>query len=72
MSRQEIINLLEDYFALTQESGKPNDEWDRGFQAAIALVRNNYNFARAHENSPEMSKAYQIRYGIGTDAQKGE
>jgi hypothetical protein len=29
-------------------------------------------FASTHENSLKMSKAYQIWYGIGTNAQKGE
>ena len=72
MSRLEIINMLEGYFELTQESGNANPEWDRGFQAAIALIRNDYNFAQSHENSDKMTKAYQIRYGIGTNARKGE
>lgn len=43
-AQEHIIKLLTGYFELTQEpddTGKPtnNPEWDRGFQAALALVR---------------------------------
>lgn len=41
-----IIKMLQEYFALTQEPNEDgtvteNAEWDTGFQAAIALIRNN-------------------------------
>jgi hypothetical protein len=43
---QYVIEVLQTYFDLTQESndakGKSdNPEWDAGFQAAIALIRTN-------------------------------
>lgn len=43
-----IIKSLESYFELTQEpneDGTPNEnpEWDRGFQAAMAIIKNPYN-----------------------------
>jgi hypothetical protein len=46
--RKEIIKSLQRYFALTQEPDlagevEVNEEWDRGFQAAIAIVANTYN-----------------------------
>jgi hypothetical protein len=46
--RQEVINSLQRYLALTQEPDNEgnievNEEWDRGFQAAIAVVSNTYN-----------------------------
>jgi hypothetical protein len=46
--RQEVIKALKSYFALTQEpnedgSTEVNEEWDRGFQAAIAIISNTYN-----------------------------
>lgn len=46
--RQEVIKSLKSYFELTQEpneNGKVevNEEWDRGFQAAIAIISNTYN-----------------------------
>lgn len=46
--RQRIQKMLADYFELTQqpnENGKyqGNLEWDRGFQAAMALINNEYN-----------------------------
>jgi hypothetical protein len=42
--RNEIAKRLKDYFELTQfsekhEGAEPNAEWDRGFQAAIALTK---------------------------------
>jgi len=44
MDKQEILKRLESYFELTQEPNEDgtvteNPEWDRGFQAAMALVR---------------------------------
>lgn len=43
--RKRILEMLEDYFKLTQEPGdngpEENPEWDRGFQAAIALIKGN-------------------------------
>lgn len=41
-----IIEMLQGYFELTQEPDDHgnitnNPEWDRGFSAAIALIRNN-------------------------------
>jgi hypothetical protein len=46
--RQEIIKSLQRYLALTQEPDlagevEVNEEWDRGFQAAISLIANTYN-----------------------------
>lgn len=46
--RQRLQKMLADYFELSQqpnESGKyqGNLEWDRGFQAAMALINNEYN-----------------------------
>jgi hypothetical protein len=39
--RERIITDMESYFALTQIDGSdPNPEWDLGYQAAIAIVRN--------------------------------
>jgi hypothetical protein len=51
LERKAIIKMLEDYFALAQEpfdNGNTNDnpEWDRGFQAAMAIISNPYN----HQN----------------------
>lgn len=42
--KQEVIKALESYFDLTQfsqqvEGAPPNPEWDRGFQAAIAIAK---------------------------------
>ena len=42
--RERIIQRLIDYFELTQEPGDHglidvNEEWDSGFQAAIALIK---------------------------------
>jgi len=42
---KEALEALERYFELTQEpseDGSLNDnkEWDRGFQAAMAIIRN--------------------------------
>ena len=39
------IKRLEDYFELVEystaaEGANPNEEWDTGFQAAIALIKN--------------------------------
>jgi hypothetical protein len=39
-----IQKALQDYFDLTQfsekhEGAEPNPEWDRGFQAAMALIK---------------------------------
>ena len=44
--RLRITKMLENYFELTQEPNEDgtvteNAEWDTGFQAAIALIRNN-------------------------------
>jgi len=46
--RQEVIASLTSYFKLTQEPNEDgetevNEDWDRGFQAAIAIVNNTYN-----------------------------
>lgn len=73
----EAVKLLQDYFDLTQAKDEhgmtdSNPEWDRGFQAAMAILRNNPVSARTHEKATKMSKAHQIRYGIGTNAQKRE
>ena len=43
--RQEVIKSLQSYFELTQEPNEDgatevNEEWDRGFQAAIAIISN--------------------------------
>jgi hypothetical protein len=42
--RNESVKRLQDYFELTQfsekhEGAEPNPEWDRGFQAAMALIK---------------------------------
>jgi hypothetical protein len=43
--RDFILKMLQNYFELTQQDEvDPNSEWDRGFQAAIALVKNEYNY----------------------------
>lgn len=49
--RQRIIKSLKSYFALTMEPNldgytEVNEEWDCGFQAAIALISNEYNHPR--------------------------
>lgn len=46
--RQQVIKSLKSYFELTQELDERgvteiNQEWDRGFQAAIAIISNTYN-----------------------------
>jgi len=50
--RNRITEMLKSYFDLTQEpneDGEPLEEtpenkaWDSGFQAALALITNNYN-----------------------------
>jgi hypothetical protein len=46
--RQEVIKSLRSYLELTQEPNEDgevevNEEWDRGFQAAIAILSNTYN-----------------------------
>jgi hypothetical protein len=46
--RAEVIKSLKSYFELAQEPNIDgttvvNKEWDRGFQAAIAIVSNPYN-----------------------------
>jgi hypothetical protein len=43
--RDRILKRLQSYFDLTQEETEgpegstPNEEWDRGFQAAIAIAK---------------------------------
>jgi hypothetical protein len=42
--RERIIEILDGYYALTMfsvknEGAKPNDDWDSGFNAAIALIK---------------------------------
>jgi hypothetical protein len=42
---KEALEAMESYFELTQEPNEDgtvtdNPEWDRGFQAAMAIVRN--------------------------------
>jgi len=41
--RASIVKVLEDYLALTEMSvldgAEPNSEWDAGFQAALALIK---------------------------------
>lgn len=42
--RNESLKRLQDYFELTQfseqhEGAEPNPQWDNGFQAAIALLK---------------------------------
>lgn len=49
--RNLIGKYLQKYFELTQEPDdegnvEVNEEWDRGFQAAIAIIRNPYNHRR--------------------------
>jgi len=49
--RERIIKNLKRYFELTQEPNldgeiEVNEEWDCGFQAAIALINNEYNHPR--------------------------
>jgi hypothetical protein len=49
--RSRIVKSLRSYFDLTQELDERgvteiNKEWDRGFQAAIAIVTNQYNHPR--------------------------
>jgi hypothetical protein len=46
--RKRAIEILENYFELSNsfeedEEIDPNPEWDSGFQAAMALLRNEYN-----------------------------
>lgn len=41
---QRIIQRLEDYYELTKlseehENAEPNPEWDRGYQAAMAIAK---------------------------------
>jgi hypothetical protein len=41
---KDVHNMLDSFFQLTQwsqehEGGEANEEWDRGFQAAMALVK---------------------------------
>lgn len=43
-AQRNIISILENYFALTQEPGDDgqvtdNPEWDAGFQAAMAIIK---------------------------------
>jgi hypothetical protein len=49
--RERIIKNLKRYFELSQEPDEDgdievNEEWDRGFQAAIAIITNEYNHPR--------------------------
>ena len=49
--RTRIIKILKSYFKLTQEPNENgeievNEEWDCGFQAAIAIITNEYNHPR--------------------------
>jgi hypothetical protein len=49
--RERIVKSLRSYFELTQEPDEDgaievNEEWDRGFQAAIAIITNEYNHPR--------------------------
>lgn len=49
--RQRLVKMLRDYLALTQEPNldgytEVNEEWDRGFGAAIAIITNEYNHPR--------------------------
>ena len=46
--RERIIGVLQDYFDLTRfsvevEGASENQEWDAGFQSALALVRGGNN-----------------------------
>jgi hypothetical protein len=42
--RMAIAKMLREYFEITQsEELDPNPEWDAGFQAAIAIIENDYN-----------------------------
>ena len=46
--RDRILKMLESYFELTleeDENGRIDDnpDWDAGYQAAMALIRNSYN-----------------------------
>lgn len=46
--RQRLQKMLQDYFELTQEPNEDghyegNLEWDRGFQAAMAIIGNDFN-----------------------------
>ena len=44
--KEKSIKILESYFELIKESEdeSENPEWDRGFQAAIALIKSEYNW----------------------------
>ena len=48
--RESILAMLQSYLELTHEDADEpasvNVEWDRGFQAAMALIRNPYNYPR--------------------------
>lgn len=50
-TREKANKILQSYFDLTQEpnedgSYNDNTEWDAGFQAAMALIRDDYNWER--------------------------
>lgn len=50
--RKRLQKMLRDYFELSQEPNEDghyegNLEWDRGFQAAMALIANEYNHRKA-------------------------
>ncbi len=73
----EAVQLLQDYFDLikaTDEHGMTdeNPEWDRKFQAAMAILRNNPVSARTHEKSPNSAKSWSLIPENGTNAQKRE
>jgi hypothetical protein len=49
--RERILKNLRQYFELSQEPDEDgnvevNEEWDCGFQAALALIANEYNHPR--------------------------
>lgn len=51
LERERIIKMLKKYFQRTQEPDlegniEVNEEWDCGFQAAIAIITNEYNHPR--------------------------
>jgi len=51
LERERIIKMLKKYFQRTQEPDEDgnvevNEEWDCGFQAAIAIITNEYNHPR--------------------------
>jgi hypothetical protein len=40
--RERVLNMLQDFFELgLLDESEPNPEWDRGFQAAMAVIRSN-------------------------------